>query len=59
MSNRALIITDIAFVLVLTLIYQTNGLRDYPVILSPLIVLAFAACVIRHINYYRLTKKIY
>ena len=54
-----MIITDVVFVLVLGLIYETHGLRDYPIILSPLIVLAFATCVIRHINYYKLTKKIY
>ena len=59
MSNKAMIITDVVFVLVLGLIYETHGLRDYPIILSPLIVLAFATCVIRHINYYKLTKKIY
>jgi hypothetical protein len=57
--NRALIITDIAFAIVLASIYQSNGLRDYPIILAPLIILAFATCIIRHINYYKLTKKIY
>ena len=58
-SRRNLMLADALFVLAFAMVYSSNGLVDYPIILSPLLILAFATCIIRHINYYKLTKKIY
>ena len=58
-NKRNLILADVLFVVALVMIYSTNGLRDYPIVLSPLLIIAFITCVIRHVNYYKLTKKIY
>jgi hypothetical protein len=58
-SKRNLMLADALFVLAFAMVYSSNGLVDYPIILSPLLILAFATCIIRHINYYKLTKKIY
>lgn len=59
MNRSNLIIADALFVLVLVSIYSTDGFKDYPVILIPLVIAAFATCVVRHINYYNMTKRIY
>jgi hypothetical protein len=59
MSRTTLVLTDLLFVVVLIMIYNSNGLRTYPLLLAPLIIVAFATCVIRHINYYNMTKKIF
>lgn len=59
MNRTALILADALFVIVLVTIYNTGDLKKYPVILTPLIIVAFAACIIRHIHHYNLTKKIY
>jgi len=58
-SKRNLLLADALFVVALVMIYSTDGLRDYPIVLSPLLIIAFGTCVIRHVNYYKLTKKIY
>ena len=58
-SKRNLLLADALFVVALVMIYSTDGLRDYPIVLSPLLIIAFITCVIRHVNYYKLTKKIY
>ena len=58
-SKRNLLLADALFVVALVMIYSTDGLRDYPIVLSPLLIIAFITCVIRHINYYKLTKRIY
>jgi hypothetical protein len=58
-SKRNLMLGDALFVLAFAMVYSSNGLVDYPIILAPLLILAFATCIIRHINYYKLTKKIY
>ncbi len=58
-SKRNVLLADALFVLAFAMVYSTNGLVDYPIILAPLLMLAFVTCVIRHINYYKLTKKIY
>lgn len=58
-SRRNLVLADTLFVLAFTMVYSSDGLVDYPIILAPLLILAFATCIIRHINYYKLTKKIY
>jgi hypothetical protein len=59
MDRKTLILTDLVFVIVLIMIYNTGGLKTYPVILAPFIIIAFATCVIRHVNYYNMTRKIY
>lgn len=59
MSRTNLILIDTLFVLVVIMIYATNGLQTYPVILMPLIAVALATCVIRHINYYKITRRIF
>jgi cytochrome c oxidase subunit IV len=59
MSGKDLVLADSLFVIVAIMIYETDGLKAYPIILKPLIVIAFLSCVIRHINYYKLTKRIY
>lgn len=58
-SRTNLIVADALFVLVLTMIYNTDGLKKYPVILAPFIIIAFASCVVRHVSYYNIYKKIY
>jgi hypothetical protein len=59
MNRTTLVLADIVFVIVLIMVYNTDGLKTYPIILTPFILAAFAACVIRHVNYYNMTKKIY
>ena len=59
MNRTTLVVTDIVFVIVLIMVYNTDGLKTYPIILTPFILVAFATCVIRHINYYNMTKRIY
>jgi hypothetical protein len=59
MKRTDLILADALFVLVSVMIYETDGFKTSPIILKPLIVIAFASCVVRHINYYSMTKKIY
>jgi len=59
MSRKILILTDAVLVVVGATIYANGDLQKYPVILVPLFIAAFAACVIRHINYYHMTKKLY
>jgi len=59
MGKSNLILADSLFVIVLTIIYYTGSLKDNSIILAPLIIMAFATCVLRHINYYKLNKKIY
>ena len=54
-----MILIDTLFVLVVIMIYVTNGVKSYPVILLPLIAIAFATCIIRHINYYKITRRIF
>jgi hypothetical protein len=59
MTRKTLIIADLIFVVVMILIYNNGDLQKYPVILAPFILVAFATCIIRHINYYNMTKRIY
>lgn len=59
MSGFQLIILDASFVLLVILIQTTHGFRYHPLIFKPLVSLAFATCVIRHVNYYRINKKIF
>ncbi|MGN6179015.1 MAG: hypothetical protein ACTHNW_07530 [Mucilaginibacter sp.] len=59
MSRTNLILIDALFVLVVISVYATDGLKTYPVILLPLMSVAFATCIIRHINYYKITRRIF
>jgi len=56
-SKKNLMLGDALFVLAFAMIINTNGLSRYPIILSPLLIIAFTTCIIRHINYYKLTKR--
>ena len=58
--NKTLIITDILFVItVIVMAYNNDGFDKNPLFLNALMVVAFASCIIRHINYYKQTKRIY
>lgn len=59
MSRTNLILIDALFVLVVISVYATDGLKTYPVILMPMIAVALATCIIRHINYYKITRRIF
>jgi hypothetical protein len=55
-----LILGDALLVVTLIAIHFTGGgFNKTPVFLKFLVVIAFATCIIRHINYYKLTKRIY
>ncbi|MFI5161880.1 MAG: hypothetical protein ACHQHN_11420 [Sphingobacteriales bacterium] len=59
MSRNTLIFTDAIFVIVLLLSYQNGDLKKYPVVLVPFMLAALVTCVIRHVNHYHITKRIY
>jgi hypothetical protein len=59
MRRTDLILADALLGIVSVMIYETDGFKTYPIVLKPLILIAFASCVIRHIIYYNMTKKIY
>ena len=59
MNRKTLILADVVLVIVMILIYNNGDLAKYPVILAPFILVAFATCIIRHINYYNMTKRFY
>jgi 2-keto-3-deoxy-galactonokinase len=58
-TRTNLIVADSLFVLVFGMEYETDGLKNYPYILIPLTAAALATCIIRHINYYHMTKRIF
>ncbi|MDB5005270.1 MAG: hypothetical protein JWQ34_3495 [Mucilaginibacter sp.] len=57
MDNANLIIGDSLFALGLILVFVTGGLKENSIILVPLLVVAFASCIVRHINYYNETGR--
>jgi len=59
MVNTDLVIGDLLFVIASFMIRITNGLSKSPLILEPLLAIAFLTCLVRHINYYKQTKRIY
>lgn len=59
MTRTTLIAADLVLVIVMLLVCNNGDLKKYPVILTPFIIAAFITCVIRHINYYNMTKRIY
>ncbi|WP_448701726.1 hypothetical protein ACFGVR_05790 [Mucilaginibacter sp. AW1-3] len=59
MTASTLILSDVLFAGALTSIIATDGLKEYPILFYPLLSVALATCILRHINYYKLTKRIY
>lgn len=58
--NKTLIITDVLFAATVAMIAFSNGGFDKnPLFLNALVVIALASIIIRHINYYKQTKRIY
>ena len=60
-TRSALIISDTVLVGTLVAINYGNdgGFLKAPVLLKFLVVVAFATCIVRHINYYKIHKRIY
>jgi hypothetical protein len=60
-TRSTLIISDAVLVGTLAMINYSNdgGFNKAPVILKFLVVVAFATCIVRHINYYKIHKRIY
>jgi hypothetical protein len=59
MSSASLILADSLFVFAFIMILATGGLNENAIILVPLLIVAFASCVVRHINYYNETGRMY
>jgi len=57
--RATLILADSLFILTIGTMQYNGGLNKNPVVLNLLAVVALAACIIRHINYYKLTRRIY
>ena len=58
--NRKLISTDLLLIIGIALLsYASDGFKKAIMPLALLIISALASCVLRHVNYYKLTKKIY
>jgi len=59
-TGTILIVTDTLLVATVIVInYTSGGFNQNPVFLNFLVVVAFASCIIRHINYYKHTKRFY
>ncbi len=59
MTASTLIISDVLFVGTFVSVCVTDGFKQYPIIFYPLLGAALATCILRHINYYKHTKRIY
>jgi hypothetical protein len=59
MTAGTLILSDALFVAATVSVYTTDGFKQFPILFYPLLSLALATCILRHINYYKLTKRIY
>ncbi|MDR3694055.1 hypothetical protein [Mucilaginibacter sp.] len=60
MTGTTLIVSDTLLVVTVAVINLTNESFDQiPVFLKFLIIIAVASCIIRHINHYRHTKRLY
>jgi len=57
MDNANVITGDSLFAFGFILTTVTGGLNEYGIILVPLLVIAFASCAVRHINYYNETGR--
>lgn len=60
-NRPILIISDIVLMAVLVTINYINdgGFAKAPVLLKFLAVVAVATCIVRHINYYKIHKRLY
>ena len=59
-GRTILILSDSLFAgTVLVMAYSDGGFNSNPPFLNLLVVVAFATCIIRHINYYKHNKRIY
>jgi len=60
-TRSTLIISDTVLVGTLIAINYSNdgGFLKAPVILKFLVIVAFATCIVRHINYYKVHRRIY
>jgi len=60
MNRRKLVLTDILWAIVLILmVFVTDVFRRQILLMILLVLFVFAGYILRHMNYYRLTKKIY
>lgn len=60
LTRTVLIVSDFTLAVVITTMnFQDGGMQKNPLFLNFLVVLALAVCIVRHINYYKITKKIY
>jgi len=57
--RATLILADALFTATILVMQYNGGLKNNPAALNFLVVVAFAACIIRHINYYKLTRRIF
>ncbi|MES2807140.1 MAG: hypothetical protein V4619_00855 [Bacteroidota bacterium] len=57
MSNVNWVISDLLFALGLILVLVTGTINTYGIIVVPLLIIAFASCVVRHINNYNKTGR--
>ena len=59
-TRTILIVSDFTLAVVITVMnFQDGGMQKNPLFVNFLVVAALATCIIRHINYYKITKKIY
>ncbi|BAU56221.1 hypothetical protein [Mucilaginibacter gotjawali] len=60
MTGTSLVLSDTLLVVTVAVINLTNeSIDQIPVFLKFLIIIAVASCIIRHINHYRHTKRLY
>jgi hypothetical protein len=59
MSRQKLIYTDIILVAMCLFAYATGGFQKNMLLMPTIIILVFVGCLKRHVNYYKLNKKIY
>jgi hypothetical protein len=57
--RATLIVADTLFVATVLVMHFNGGLHSNPLFLNFLLMVALGTCILRHINYYKLTKRIY
>jgi hypothetical protein len=55
--STSLILGDSLFALGLILVLVTGTIKEYGIIVTPLLIIAFASCLVRHINNYNKTGR--
>ena len=59
-TRSTLIISDLVLAATVGVMnFSIGGFSETPVFLKLLVIITFAVCIVRHINYYKLTKRIY